>query len=31
MSYDIKMIRQMIKEESAFVDGLMNEVSKVIV
>jgi len=31
MSYDIKMIREMIKTESAFVDGLMNEVGKVIV
>jgi MoxR-like ATPase len=31
MSYDIQMIREMIKEESAFVDSLMSEVGKVIV
>ncbi|MDA3862879.1 MAG: AAA family ATPase [Deltaproteobacteria bacterium] len=31
MSYDIKMIREMIKKESAFVDDLFNEIGKVIV
>ncbi|MGM0596405.1 MAG: AAA family ATPase [Myxococcota bacterium] len=31
MSYDIKMIREMIKKESAFIDDLFSEISKVIV